>query len=100
MLGHMKYFTQGCDKLVIVTDHRPLVGLFHNKNLDQIENPRLFSLKQKSMSLRGKDNKFADATSRNPASSDDPDDEITDREILAAIMCIDDDNEGNMTKMS
>ena len=96
-LKHTKYFTQGCDDLVVVTDHRPLVGLFNDTELDQIDNPRLFSFKQKTLMWNftvvwrpGKENKFSDATSRNPSSSDDSDDAVTDSEILAGIMCYDD----------
>ena len=75
-LEHTKFFTKGCDNLVVVTDHKPLIQLFEDHSLDQITNPRLFSLKQTTLPWKfsvvhkaGKENHFADATSRNPASS-------------------------------
>ena len=101
-LEHTKYFTQGCDNLVVVTDHKPLVKLFTDRTLDQITNSRLFSLKQRTLPWRfdvkympGKSNNFSDATSRNPVSGNDGD--VACSEILAGIMgnepdeeCIDD----------
>ena len=91
-LEHTKFFTQGCDNLVIVTDHKPLVKLLTDRTLDQITNPRLFSLKQRTLPWRftvtykaGKDNSFSDATSRNPVRSDDGE-EISSSEILAGVM--------------
>ena len=91
-LKHTKHFTQGHDKLIIVTDHKPLVKLFGDRALDQIDNPRLFSLKQMTLPWRftvvhrpGKENCFSDATSRNPVDSDD-EEEISNAEILAGIM--------------
>ena len=90
-LEHTKFFTQGCDNLVIVTDHKPLVKLFGDRALDQITNSRLFSLKQRTLPWRfsvaymsGKDNSFSDATSRNPVSSNDED--VSNSEILAGVM--------------
>ena len=38
----------GCDNLLLATDHKPLVGVF-NKNLEDIENPRLLSIAEKTM---------------------------------------------------
>ena len=51
-LEHTKYFTQGCDDLVLVTDHKPLVPLFEVRTLDQISNDRLFSIKQRTLPWR------------------------------------------------
>ena len=90
-LEHTKFFTQGCDNLVIVTDHKPLVKLFSDRALDQITNSRLFSLKQRTLPwkftvayMSGKDNSFSDATSRNPVCSSDA--EVSCSEILAGVM--------------
>ena len=44
-LEQSRYFTQGCDKLTVVTDHKPLVKIFGDRTLDEIANPRLFRLK-------------------------------------------------------
>ena len=88
---HAGFFTQGCDKLVIITDHKPLVKPFSNRTLGQITNSRLFSLKQRTLPWRfsvhykpGKENSFSDATFRNPAIMiDEP--AVTSEEILAGI---------------
>ena len=53
-LEQTKYFTQGCIKLTVITDHKPLVGLFEKTTLDEITNPRLFGLKQRTMLWRFK----------------------------------------------
>ena len=78
---------------MVITDHKPLVGVFQDRTLDQITNPRLFSFKQATLPwkfsvihMSGKDNHFADATSRNPAPLDDDVDSISMSEILAGIM--------------
>ena len=72
-LEQTKYFTQGCDNLVVVTDHRPLVKIFGDRTLDEITNTRLFRLKQRTLMWRfdiaympGSANSAADAASRHP----------------------------------
>ena len=77
-LDQTKFFTLGCDQLVVVTDHKPLVKIFGDTTLDNIDNSRLFSLKQHTLPWKftveykpGKDNAFADAASRFPADGDD-----------------------------
>ena len=73
-LEQTKYFTQGCDNLVVVTDHKPLVKVLGDRTLDEISNTRLFRLKQRTLPWRyeiirmpGKTNNAADATSRHPS---------------------------------
>ena len=68
-LEQTKYLTQGCDNLVIVTDHKPLVKLLGDRTLDEISNTRLLRLKQRTLPWRyqiihlpGKTNYAADAT--------------------------------------
>ena len=75
-LEQTRYFTQGCDNLVIVTDHKPLVKIFGDRTLDEITNSRLFRLKQRTLPWRfeirhlpGKSNHAADAASRHPSPS-------------------------------
>ncbi|XP_048589654.1 uncharacterized protein LOC125573262 [Nematostella vectensis] len=75
-LEQTRYFTQGCDNLVVVTDHKPLVKIFGDRTLDEITNSRLFRLKQRTLPWRftithrpGKSNQAADATSRHPSPS-------------------------------
>ena len=43
-LEQTRYFTQGCDSFIVVTDHKPLVKIFGNRTLDEISNSRLFRL--------------------------------------------------------
>ena len=73
-LEQTKYFTQGCRNLIVVTDHKPLVKLFGDRTLDEIDNTRLFRLKQRALPwhfkisyLPGKVNNAADALSRHPS---------------------------------
>ena len=76
-LEQTRYFTQGCDNLLVVTDHKPLVKIFSDRTLDEITNTRLlFRLKQRTLPWRfrivhlpGKTNHATDATSRHPAPS-------------------------------
>ena len=72
-LEQTKYFTQGCDNLLIVTDHKALVKVLGDHTLDEISNSRLFRLKQRTLPWKfeiahmpGKTNKVADATLRYP----------------------------------
>ena len=72
-LEQTKYFTQGCDNLLVVTDHKPLNKILGDRTLDEILNTRLFRLNQRTLPWRfdivhmpGKSNKTADATSRHP----------------------------------
>ena len=48
-LEQSQYFIQGCDRLLALTDHKPLVKLFGDRTLGEIENPHLFWLKQRSL---------------------------------------------------
>ena len=75
-LEQTRYFTQGCDNLIVVTDHKPLVKILGDRTLDEITNTRLFRIKQRTLPWRfeihhlpGKTNHAADATSRHPSSS-------------------------------
>ena len=75
-LEQSQYFTQGCDNLFVVTDHKPLVKILGDRTLDEITNPRLFQLKQCTLPWRfdilhmpGKANHAADAASRHPSAS-------------------------------
>lgn len=75
-LHKAKFFTLGCKNLIVATDHQPLLGLFR-KQLDDILNPRLLRLREKTLMFNfdvvytpGVLNKGADAISRNPVSQD------------------------------
>ena len=68
------YFTLGCENLIVATDHKPLVSIFGDKELNHISNPRIFRLKQRTLwwsfemiYLAGRTNSAADAVSRHPS---------------------------------
>ena len=72
-LEQTKYFTLGCYDLDVVTDHKPLTKLLGDRRFDEIDNPRLFRLKRRTLMWnfkmeyqRGCSNPFADAMSRKP----------------------------------
>ena len=73
-LKRAKHFTLGCMDLVLAVDHMPLLAILGNKNLDEVENPRLQRLKEKTLRFNfkiihvpGLKHKAADATSRHPS---------------------------------
>ena len=81
--------------MLVLTDHKPLITLFGDRTLDEIANPRLFRLKQRSLLWRfkilhkpGKLYLAPGAISRHPVESIyETKDEvgISDSEILAEI---------------
>jgi hypothetical protein len=48
-LGQTKFFTMGCNDLLIIVDHKPLVKILGDRRMDEIENPQLFRLKMKTL---------------------------------------------------
>ena len=44
-LHKTRYYIQGCKKLIIATDHRPLLKIFGDRHLEDISNPRLLNFK-------------------------------------------------------
>ena len=73
-LNKAKHFILGCEDLILAVDHKPLLGLLGDKNLEDIENPRLQNLKEKTLRysfevvhVPGVMHKGADAASRHPA---------------------------------
>ena len=72
-LEQTRYFTLGCNDLLVLTDHKPLVKIFGDRRLEEINNPRLFRMKQRTLMWRftiqyrpGKANATSDALSRYP----------------------------------
>ena len=72
-LQKARLFLLGCHNLEIITDHRPLVKLFSDRELKDIHDPRLFRLKEKTLPYKyvirfkpGKKNSLADTLSRYP----------------------------------
>lgn len=72
-LHKTKYFTIGCDKLILGVDHKPLLKIFGDKELNDINNTRILNFKEKTLRwnftvvhVPGDQHKVADATSRYP----------------------------------
>ena len=51
-LEHSRMYTMGCPDLLIATDHKPLLGVLNNRDLQSIKNPRLRSLKENTLAWR------------------------------------------------
>ena len=96
-LEKTKYFTLGCNDLTVGTDHKPLLGLFKDRSLDGIDNPRLRRLKEKTfgwsfsmLHIPGRLHGGPDALSRlgqQPVSSDvESEDPRSERHHLTALM--------------
>ena len=75
-LNKARHFTLGCMDLTVAVDHRPLLKVLGDRSLDEIPNPRLRNLKEKSLRFRfrvvhipGVRNVAADALSRHPTSA-------------------------------
>ena len=47
-LHKTRYYTQGCDKLLVGVDHKQLLGLLHGKRLESMDNMRLRRLVEKT----------------------------------------------------
>ena len=72
-LQHSRMFTLGCTKLVVSVDHKPLLGIFNNRELSSIKNLWLLNLKESTFAWTfnmtynpGKWHRGPDAISRNP----------------------------------
>ena len=72
-LEKAKHFVLGCPNLTVAVDHKPLLGLLGDKDLGDIENPRLRRFKErclmynfKMIHVPGILNKVADTASRFP----------------------------------
>ena len=48
-LHHSRLFTLGCSDLFVATDHKPLLGIFNNRDLGSIDNPRIQPLKESTL---------------------------------------------------
>ena len=104
-LDQTKFFTLGCPDLTVVVDHRPLVKIFSDRLLDEIDNPRLFSLKQKTLRwkfniswLPGKSNHFSDAVSRHPATEENEGEDI-DSFISVINIILGDEEQAEVTAL-
>ena len=48
-LESSRYYTLGCKKLYIATDHKPLLSILNDRALDTIVNPRLLRIKERTL---------------------------------------------------
>ena len=87
-----RMFLQGNDNFDIVVDHKPLVKIFGDKPLHEIENPILQAYKERSLGftfsvryIKG-DKNHADTLSRYPVSNPDVDDSDTSEQCQAIII--------------
>ena len=51
-LHHSRLFTLGCPDLLVATDHKPLLGIFNDRDLDRITNPCIKSFKESTLPWR------------------------------------------------
>ena len=89
-LRKFKHFVLGCNNLLLVVDHKPLVKLLGDKRLEDIDNMSLLKLKEKTMPFKfqvihvpGIFHKTADAGSRYPC---DPAELFLEDEVLAELV--------------
>jgi hypothetical protein len=73
-LDKARYFVLGCDNLTIAVDHKPLLKILGDRTLEDLPNPRLRRLKEKTLRYRfkvthipGVKHKAADGVSRYPS---------------------------------
>ena len=73
-LDRARHFVLGCSDLVVAVVHRPLLKLFGDRCLEDIPNPRLRNLKERTLRYRfrmayipGARNQTSDALSRHPS---------------------------------
>ena len=53
-LKNARYYTEGCPDLTVITDHKPLLGIFADRELGSISNTRIRRLKESTMAFRFK----------------------------------------------
>ena len=108
-LRKARMFLLGCPRFQILVDHKPLVPILSDKQLDKIDNPRLVNLKEKTLAftfdiecLPGKINLAADALSRYPVHGPEEEDtglteEVEISTVLAAANSINQDGAPSTT---
>lgn len=89
-LDKSRHFVLGCEKLTVAVDHKPLLGLFNNRSLDDIPNNRLRNLKERTLRYKftmyhvpGMKNRVPDALSRYPTGLIAPDQLILPDDIAS-----------------
>ena len=96
-LHKTRYYIQGCKQLIVATDHRPLLKIFGDRNLEDISNPRLLNFKEKTLQYKfemvyvpGKEHDGPDSMSRYPVSTLPS---RLDDAVLSAIRVLDEETE-------
>lgn len=100
-----RLYLLGRDHFVVVTDHKPLLGIVKGSNLDAIDNPRIQRIIEKLSPyvftmewVKGKMHCIADALSRAPVGKPEEDLDIPIRSIVVScISVIDNNNEPTQT---
>ena len=90
-LDKARFFVLGCSNLIIAVDHKPLLKVFGDWSLEEITNARLRNLKEKTLRYRfrmvhipGVRHKAADAVSRHPTGTTNPELLVLPDDIAAA----------------
>ena len=94
-----RHFILGCKDLTVVVDHKPLLKIFGDRSLEDIPNPRLRNLKEKSLRFTfqiihtpGAKHHAADGVSRHPVSISQQvelqDDSVSTIDSLACLLTI------------
>ena len=93
-LEKCRLYIAGCHDLIVAVDHAPLVKLLSDRHLNDIPNPRLLRLKEKTLNFTynithvpGVKNKGPDALSRYPVAQPDEVSEIEAR-VIASISAL------------
>ena len=90
-----RMFVLGCPNLIVAVDHKPLLPIFNDRDLDKIANPRILKIRERSLAYRftvvsipGKKNCCPDAVSRipTPPPSQSKSPQTTDHDIEPAIV--------------
>ena len=99
-LEHARMFVLGCERLIISTDHKPLIGILGDRELSSISNTRLLGLKQRTLPFKftiqhnpGKWHRGPDAVSRNPVASIASIDEVPDILNIIRETTVNDNND-------
>ena len=96
-LERCRMYTLGCPDLILAVDHNPLTRILNDRHLDTITNPRLQRLKEKTLPYTYKivhvpggsgAMKVADALSRHPVDTGEPDYEYNDVEEAARAYAV------------
>ena len=78
-LDKARHFVLGCTDLIVAVDHKPLLKVLGDRKMEDIKNPRLYNLKERTLPflyrityVPGKKHFTADAMSRYASGETDP----------------------------